>query len=97
MADYIHTQSGARVSVADDKVLGIDFEPVGGQKTVERSATPDKSWKVAELKAYADERGIDLGDATKKGDILAVLEGASDGSHDGEPNGDPESDEPEDE
>ena len=28
MADYIHTQSGARVSVADGKELGVGFEPV---------------------------------------------------------------------
>lgn len=28
MADYIHTQSGARVSVADGKELGVGFELV---------------------------------------------------------------------
>ena len=28
MPDYIHTQSGARVSVADGKELGVGFEPV---------------------------------------------------------------------
>lgn len=32
MADYIHTQSGARVSVADGKELGVGFEPVEVQK-----------------------------------------------------------------
>lgn len=73
MAEYIHTQSGARVSVADGKELGVGFEPVDGQKATERSDTPDQSWKVAELKAFADEHGIDLGDATKKDDILAAL------------------------
>ena len=34
---------------------------------------PSESWKVDQLKAYAADKGIDLGDATKKADILAVL------------------------
>lgn len=32
--------------------------------------------RIDELKAYADERSIDLGDATKKADILAVINAA---------------------
>ena len=88
MAEYIHTQSGARVSVADGKVLGVDFVPVDGQEGAERSATPDKSWKVPELKAYAEEQGIDLGAATKKDDILAALAGGGDDSEDDESNTD---------
>lgn len=84
MAEYIHTQSGARVSVADGKVLGVDFVPVDGQETTGRSDTPDKSWKVAELKAFADEQGINLGDATKKDDILAAIEAASEEADDDE-------------
>ena len=78
MAEYIHTQSGARVSVADGKQLGVDFVPVDG------SGTPGKSWKVPELKAYAEEQGIDLGDATKKDDILAAIEAVGDESDDDE-------------
>jgi len=35
---------------------------------------PNESWKVDELKAYAAERSIDLGDATRKADILAAIE-----------------------
>ena len=31
------------------------------------------SWTLAELRAYADEHDIDLRDATRKADILAVL------------------------
>lgn len=38
MAEYIHTQSGARVSVADGKELGVGFEPV----KVEKPKTVDK-------------------------------------------------------
>ncbi len=95
MAEYIHTQSGARVSVADGKELGMGFTPFGGEP--ERSEAPDKSWKVAELKAHAEEHDIDLGEATKKDDILAVLAGVADGKEDGEPNGGPGTDEHDDE
>ena len=61
------------VSVADEKVLGSDWRAEGA---AERSETPDTSWKVADLKAYADENGIDLGEATKKADILDALANA---------------------
>lgn len=33
MADYIHTQSGVRVSVADGKELGVGFEAVPVKKS----------------------------------------------------------------
>lgn len=69
MAEYIHDQSGARVSVADGKVLGVGFTPIGE----EPSGEPGASWTVGELKAYAEENGIDLGGATKKDDIIAVI------------------------
>lgn len=84
MAEYIHTQSGARVSVADGKELGVGFVLADEADDAQRSETPDKLWKVAELKAYAEEHGIDLGDATKKDDILAVLVSVADGKEDDE-------------
>ncbi|MEV0247962.1 hypothetical protein AB0H76_15320 [Nocardia sp. NPDC050712] len=43
---------------------------------------PSDSWTVADLKAYADLRDFDLGEATKKADILAAIR-ASEG--DGSP------------
>lgn len=39
-------------------------------------ADPLAAMKVDELKAYAAEKGIDLGDATKKADILAAIRAA---------------------
>ncbi|MFI6368703.1 hypothetical protein ACIBG0_38980 [Nocardia sp. NPDC050630] len=36
---------------------------------------PSESWTVADLKAYAELHEIDLGDATKKADILAAIAG----------------------
>ena len=32
------------------------------------------NWTVAELKAYADEHGIELGNAKKKADIIDILQ-----------------------
>lgn len=59
-------------SVADSK----DHRYTTGYRTpgsAAKSETPDKTWKVDELKAYAAEHSIDLGEATKKDDIIAVL------------------------
>ena len=36
---------------------------------------PNDSWTVPQLRAYAGARGISLGEATKKADILLVLTG----------------------
>lgn len=41
----------------------------------ERDETPDDSWTNAEIKQYADDNGIDLGSATTKADMLAVIGG----------------------
>ena len=46
---------------------------------VEKAATPKPIEKrtVAELKEYAAEHGVDLGEATKKDDILAAIKAAA--------------------
>ena len=72
---YRHVTSGAVVSVRDDKVLGSEWGPADG---VTRSESPDSTWKVADLKSYAADNGVDLGDATKKEDIVAAIAAASD-------------------
>ena len=74
---YKHVTSGAVVSVRDDKVLGSEWGPIEGSTT--KGESPDSTWKVADLKAYADENGIDLGDATKKDDIVAAISDAGSG------------------
>lgn len=40
---------------------------------VVEAKTPDESWKNADIVAYAEENNIDLGDATKKADMLAAI------------------------
>lgn len=37
------------------------------------STVPDESWKNDEIQDYAAQHGIDLGDATVKADMLAVI------------------------
>jgi hypothetical protein len=72
MARLKSVVSGVVVSVSDETaaLLGSEWEDAD---KAPRSESPDKSWKVADLKAYADENSIDLGDATKKEDVLAAI------------------------
>ncbi len=39
----------------------------------EPAGEPSESWTVPQLRAYAQDKGIDLGEATKKADILAAI------------------------
>lgn len=43
----------------------------------DNSVEPSEAWTIAQLQAYADAHGYDLGDATKKADILAVIAAAA--------------------
>lgn len=70
---------GRSVTVPDETVESYTKFgwTVAGSAPVETVEVPDGDptgdWKVAQLKAYAESNGVDLGDATKKDDILAVL------------------------
>lgn len=57
-----------------EKRYGVEVIDNAGPKTEEPKGLNDMT--VKELKAHATEHGIDLGAATKKDDILEVLEGA---------------------
>lgn len=49
----------------------------GAPKTnaqVELESKPDDSWTNDKIKAYAEEHGIDLGDASKKAEYLAAIQ-----------------------
>lgn len=89
MARLKNANSGVIVNVADSKVdrLGFEWQPVDGSGRTpagNRSETPDATWKVAELKAYADDNGIDLGKVTAKPDIIAAIVAASESLDDDE-------------
>lgn len=52
--------------------------PAAWESDDQEDGEPSESWTLPELKAYAGQREIDLGDATKKADILAVIQAAED-------------------
>ena len=54
-----------------EKLKGMGYEVTG-----EADAKPIEDMKVDELKAYAAENNIDLGEATKKADILKIIQEA---------------------
>jgi len=76
MGRFVNDSTGAIVSVADEKDFrfGDGWTRDGDSPKPAHSETPDKSWKVDELKAYAESNSIDLDDATKKDDIVAAIE-----------------------
>jgi hypothetical protein len=59
---------------AYEKSLGA--APVEDEQEPEKSDFPDESWKVADIKEWAAAHEVDLGDATKKADILAAIRSA---------------------
>ena len=76
MSKFENLKTGVVVSVDDskDERFASGWKRVGSKSPAARSQAPDKSWTVAELKAYAEENSVDLGDATKKEDIVAAIE-----------------------
>lgn len=42
----------------------------------EKSSFPDDSWKNDDIKAWAEAHEVDLGNATKKADMLAAIQAA---------------------
>jgi|GEM_PF-1610399 len=53
--------------------LIINQDPVVVPASTFPDGIPSEDWKVPELLAYAEEFGIDLGDAKKKADIVPIL------------------------
>ena len=76
MPRFTNRVSGSVVNVSEAEAehLGPDYAPTQDKP---RSESPDATWKVADLKAHAEEQGIDLGEATKKEDILTAITAAS--------------------
>ena len=77
------------VRIADDKAPGgfveineTDFDAKIHEVYVEADERPLADLTVKELKALAEVRKVDLGDATKKDDIVAALELAAEAGAD---------------
>lgn len=80
-----------RMSPEEAALAGSSYKPVGSESTDENTSTDITKLTVPQLKAYADEHGIELGAASKKKDILAVIaESDSDDDDDDEDDSDDE-------
>ncbi|MFK0524758.1 Rho termination factor N-terminal domain-containing protein [Paenibacillus illinoisensis] len=66
----------AKKVVSEDTEIPEGNEDQGSSGVREPKETDIEKMKVAELKEYAEENGIDLGDATKKDEILEVIKEA---------------------
>ncbi|MBT2473305.1 hypothetical protein J7E68_01615 [Microbacterium sp. ISL-103] len=74
-----HPGKGRKVTVPDDvadSYISQGWVAAGSPAPAEQEPVDISKLKVDELKAHAEEHGIDLGDATKKADIIAVIEAA---------------------
>ena len=60
--------------VAVAAAFAADVEAPPAPDVVPEAETDPKHMTVTQLRAYAEEHGIDLGDASKKHDILALIE-----------------------
>lgn len=58
----------------DDENLALKLKDLGYAVEGEVEARPLDKMKIDELKAYAAERGIDLGEAANKADILQIIQ-----------------------
>jgi hypothetical protein len=69
IADYL-VECGRFELVVEEKVS------TSGQATTIPEGKPTDKWTVAQLQAYADERGIDLTGAANKAAMVAVIQEA---------------------
>ena len=58
----------------NDEQMAFKLKSMGHTVTGEADAKPLDEMKVEELKAYAAEHNIELGDAAKKADILKIIQ-----------------------
>ena len=70
-----HSEIAVKAKCATLDSIGSEQERVeeGNKEGSEQERVDFDGMKVAELKAYAEENGIELGEATKKADILAAI------------------------
>ena len=66
---------GDHLTSAPEPVESVEEPTAEVEDQDEPGDTPGESWTNAEIKQYADDNGIDLGGATTKADMLAVIGG----------------------
>lgn len=64
--------AGDSADVLDDPALPDDYT-YSPDTTVDVVGEPSESWTVPQLREYAKDHEIDLGEASKKADILAAI------------------------
>lgn len=72
-----YTNDTAKADILRAKGYTVEGEP----DQVEIQNDPLKKMTVDELKEYASNNGVDLGEATKKAEILAVIQAAETGKN----------------
>lgn len=85
MAVLQHPKSGRTVTVPADATgyyEGLGWVAPGSAPSEPPVTVPDgepsTDWKVAEITAYVERESLDVGDATKKADLLAAIAAARD-------------------
>lgn len=76
MGKFVQDGTGIVVYVDDSKDhrFTSGWRRDGEKSNPAKSETPDKSWKNEDLVTYTNENSVDIGDATKKEDLLAAIE-----------------------
>lgn len=64
------------VKVAKKYEENLGAKPEPEVEADEKSDFPEESWKNAEIKEWATVHGVDLGEATKKADMLDAIRSA---------------------
>lgn len=62
------------VAETDNERIAKKLKELGYKVEGESLGVDLSEMSVKELKAYADEKGIDIGDATKKAEIITVIQ-----------------------
>ncbi|MGW5387200.1 hypothetical protein [Nocardia sp. NPDC003963] len=89
LAAYVHVHDAEGTSrvfgpddVVPDRFAKLITNPAAWaaepEPELDLDGEPSESWTVPQLRAYADHHDIDLGEATKKADILAAIIGSGD-------------------
>lgn len=84
---FTHTKTGRTFTAREGSRMAKLMAKDDGYKPYsEPEVTDVEKMNLAQLKAYADEQGIEL-TAKKKADVLAEIQAAESGEGDGEPDG----------
>jgi hypothetical protein len=71
------TQQGEVSEAEEIEPDEYDLDEEGDEKVeLSEGDRPDKTWKVGDIRSWANTNGVDVGDATSKTDLLAAINSA---------------------